>query len=74
MSTDIELEPYREVIDIMAARIKRAEQHNTYLSEAVSSARSALNGSIPSLRMWRGNQALHWRRRRLISWSHATPS
>lgn len=35
MSTDIELEPYREVIDIMAARIKRAEQHNTYLSEGI---------------------------------------
>jgi predicted RNase H-like nuclease (RuvC/YqgF family) len=35
MSTDIELEPYREVIDIMAARIKRAEQHNSYLSEAL---------------------------------------
>jgi hypothetical protein len=36
MSTnEIELEPYKEVIDIMAARIKRAEQHNTYLSEDI---------------------------------------
>jgi predicted RNase H-like nuclease (RuvC/YqgF family) len=36
MSFQPELEPYKEVIDIMAARIKRAEQHNTYLSEAVA--------------------------------------
>jgi predicted metal-dependent hydrolase len=36
MSFQPEIEPYREVIDIMAARIKRAEQHNTYLSEAVA--------------------------------------
>jgi FtsZ-binding cell division protein ZapB len=37
MSTnEIELEPYREVIDMLAARIKRAEQRNTYLSEAAA--------------------------------------
>lgn len=35
MSTDIEVEAYKEVIDIMAARIKRAEQHNTYLSDGI---------------------------------------
>ena len=35
MSFQPEIEPYREVIDIMAARIKRAEQHNTYLSEGI---------------------------------------
>ena len=35
MSFQPEIEPYREVIDIMAARIKRAEQHNTYLSESI---------------------------------------
>jgi hypothetical protein len=36
MSFQPELEPYKEVIDIMSARIKRAEQHNTYLREAVA--------------------------------------
>jgi hypothetical protein len=36
MITDIELEPYREVIDMLAARIKKTEQNNTYLSEAVA--------------------------------------
>jgi hypothetical protein len=35
----IELEPYREVIDMLAARIKRTEQNNTYLSEAVAGCR-----------------------------------
>ena len=37
MSTDIELEPYKEVIDILAARIKKTEQHNTCLSQVVVS-------------------------------------
>jgi hypothetical protein len=36
MSFQPELEPYKEVIDIMSARIKRAEQHNTRLREAVA--------------------------------------
>ena len=36
MSFQPELEPYKEVIDIMSARIKRAEQHNTYLREEVA--------------------------------------
>jgi hypothetical protein len=39
MSTDIELEAYKEVLDIMAARIKRTEQHNAQLSEAIFACR-----------------------------------
>jgi len=36
MSTDIELEPYREVIDMLAARIKKTDEHNTQLSQMVA--------------------------------------
>jgi hypothetical protein len=60
MSTDIELEPYREVIDIMAARIKRAEQHNTYLSEAVAECQrrvERLNEEIEQ-NAWKSSPAL----------------
>jgi predicted RNase H-like nuclease (RuvC/YqgF family) len=39
MSTDIELEAYKEVLDIMAARIKKTEQHNAQLSEAIFECR-----------------------------------
>jgi predicted RNase H-like nuclease (RuvC/YqgF family) len=35
MTTEHEVEAYKEVLDIMAARIKKTEQHNTYLSEAL---------------------------------------
>jgi predicted RNase H-like nuclease (RuvC/YqgF family) len=62
MSTDIELEPYREVIDIMAARIKRAEQRNTYLSEAVAECQKRVERLNEEIEKTRGNQALHWRR------------
>jgi hypothetical protein len=60
MSTDIELEPYREVIDIMAARIKRAEQHNTYLSEAVAECQKRierLNAELENV-AWKSSPAL----------------
>jgi DNA repair exonuclease SbcCD ATPase subunit len=60
MSTDIELEPYREVIDIMAARIKRAEQHNTYLSEAVAECQrrvERLNAELENV-AWKSSPAL----------------
>jgi hypothetical protein len=60
MSTDIELEPYREVIDIMAARIKRAEQRNTYLSEAVAECQKRverLNAELENV-AWKSSPAL----------------
>jgi hypothetical protein len=60
MSTDIELEPYREVIDIMAARIKRAEQHNTYLSEAAAECQKRverLNAELENV-AWKSSPAL----------------
>jgi predicted RNase H-like nuclease (RuvC/YqgF family) len=63
MSTnEIELEPYKEVIDIMAARIKRAEQRNTYLSEAVAECQKRVERLNEEIENVRGNQALHWRR------------
>jgi chromosome segregation ATPase len=61
MSTnEIELEPYKEVIDIMAARIKRAEQRNTYLSEAVAECQKRverLNEEIEQ-NAWKSSPAL----------------
>jgi hypothetical protein len=61
MSTnEIELEPYKEVIDIMAARIKRAEQHNTYLSEAVAECQKRverLNAELENV-AWKSSPAL----------------
>jgi hypothetical protein len=35
ITAEHDVEAYKEVLDIMAARIKRAEQHNSYLSEAL---------------------------------------
>jgi predicted RNase H-like nuclease (RuvC/YqgF family) len=35
ITAEQDVEAYKEVLDIMAARIKRAEQHNSYLSEAL---------------------------------------
>ena len=35
MSTDIELEPYKEVIDIMAKRIKKTEHINSELQGVI---------------------------------------
>jgi predicted RNase H-like nuclease (RuvC/YqgF family) len=35
MSTEIELEPYREVIDIMAKRIKKTEHINSELQGVI---------------------------------------
>jgi hypothetical protein len=61
MSTnEIELEPYREVIDMLAARIKRAEQRNTYLSEAVAECQKRverLNEEIENV-AWKSSPAL----------------
>jgi hypothetical protein len=60
MSFQPEIEPYREVIDIMAARIKRAEQHNTYLSEAVAECQKRierLNEEIEQ-NAWKSSPAL----------------
>jgi predicted RNase H-like nuclease (RuvC/YqgF family) len=74
MSTDIELEPYREVIDIMAARIKRAEQRNTYLSEAVAECQKRverLNAELENV-AWKSSPALA--QAQIDHWSHATPS
>jgi predicted RNase H-like nuclease (RuvC/YqgF family) len=34
-----DIEAYKEVLDIMAARIKRTEQHNSQLSEAIFECR-----------------------------------
>jgi predicted RNase H-like nuclease (RuvC/YqgF family) len=39
MTTEHEVEAYKEVLDIMAARIKRTEQHNSQLSEAIFECR-----------------------------------
>jgi hypothetical protein len=60
MSFQPELEPYKEVIDIMAARIKRAEQHNTYLSEAVAECQrrvERLNAELENV-AWKSSPAL----------------
>ena len=60
MSFQPELEPYKEVIDIMAARIKRAEQHNTYLSEAVAECQKRverLNAELENV-AWKSSPAL----------------
>ena len=39
MTTEHEVEAYKEVLDIMAARIKKTEQHNAQLSEAIFACR-----------------------------------
>jgi predicted RNase H-like nuclease (RuvC/YqgF family) len=39
MTTEHEVEVYKEVLDIMAARIKKTEQHNAQLSEAIFECR-----------------------------------
>jgi predicted metal-dependent hydrolase len=60
MSFQPELEPYKEVIDIMAARIKRAEQRNTYLSEAVAECQKRverLNAELENV-AWKSSPAL----------------
>ena len=60
MSFQPELEPYKEVIDIMAARIKRAEQRNTYLSEAVAECQKRierLNSELENV-AWKSSPAL----------------
>ena len=60
MSFQPELEPYKEVIDIMAARIKRAEQHNTYLREAVAECQKRierLNAELENV-AWKSSPAL----------------
>jgi hypothetical protein len=60
MSFQPELEPYKEVIDIMAARIKRAEQRSTYLSEAVAECQKRverLNEEIEQ-NAWKSSPAL----------------
>ena len=60
MTFQPELEPYKEVIDIMAARIKRAEQHNTYLSEAVAECQrrvERLNAELENV-AWKSSPAL----------------
>ena len=60
MSFQPELEPYKEVIDIMAARIKRAEQHNTYLREAVAECQKRierLNAELENV-AWTSSPAL----------------
>jgi predicted metal-dependent hydrolase len=60
MSFQPEIEPYREVIDIMAARIKKTEQHNTYLSEAVAECQKRverLNAELENV-AWKSSPAL----------------
>jgi predicted RNase H-like nuclease (RuvC/YqgF family) len=60
MTFQPEIEPYREVIDIMAARIKRAEQHNTYLSEGISECQKRierLNSELENV-AWTSSPAL----------------
>jgi len=60
MTFQPEIEPYREVIDIMAARIKRAEQRNTYLSEAVAECQKRverLNAELENV-AWKSSPAL----------------
>jgi ATP-dependent protease ClpP protease subunit len=60
MITDIELEPYREVIDMLAARIKKTEQRNTYLSEAAAECQKRverLNEEIEQ-NAWKSSPAL----------------
>jgi predicted RNase H-like nuclease (RuvC/YqgF family) len=60
MSFQPELEPYKEVIDIMSARIKRAEQHNTYLREAVAECQKRierLNAELENV-AWTSSPAL----------------
>jgi predicted RNase H-like nuclease (RuvC/YqgF family) len=60
MSFQPELEPYKEVIDIMAARIKRAEQHNTYLSESIAECQKRierLNAELENV-AWKSSPAL----------------
>jgi predicted metal-dependent hydrolase len=60
MSFQPELEPYKEVIDIMAARIKRAEQHNTYLSESIFECQKRverLNAELENV-AWKSSPAL----------------
>jgi predicted RNase H-like nuclease (RuvC/YqgF family) len=60
MTFQPELEPYKEVIDIMSARIKRAEQHNTYLREAVAECQKRierLNAELENV-AWTSSPAL----------------
>jgi DNA repair exonuclease SbcCD ATPase subunit len=60
MTFQPELEPYKEVIDIMAARIKRAEQHNTRLREAVAECQKRierLNAELENV-AWTSSPAL----------------
>jgi hypothetical protein len=60
MTFQPEIEPYREVIDIMAARIKRAEQHNTYLSESIFECQKRierLNAELENV-AWKSSPAL----------------
>jgi phage shock protein A len=60
MSFQPELEPYKEVIDIMSARIKRAEQHNTRLREAVAECQKRierLNAELENV-AWTSSPAL----------------